>query len=226
VSLRPSLPELTELVADLKRRVRILEANPVAGAGIDFNKTNQFDASGADAEYLYIKVNGTVPVVIDGVDYAYYLINTGTPGALLTVQDGDGLVGFVQDGNGSPGTEFTPGTDWGAKEDASGDEIIGFGIVSNSPNHGSTVIRSTTGQTEIFNDDLGILLASDGTDINNISVKVDVGGWSFLVQNGQVVTRNGSHIVTAIVSDQLFRVDADGSIHGKASVGAITWDLT
>jgi hypothetical protein len=51
VSSRPSLPDLAELVADLKQRVRILEANP-SGSGI------LFDTDPQSGDWLEITATG------------------------------------------------------------------------------------------------------------------------------------------------------------------------
>lgn len=173
------------------------------GVGIDFNKTNQFDAAGDDASYLFLKFIGGSPLVAPGGEpggpFSYLNLDTGT-GSQVIKNDGGGMIGLSNTGDGAAyGGEAMFGGE--GKMNSDGDTI--FGIFISNDGLGGQYFRSTAGKTEIYNAGDGITIVSPGADINDMAIKNLVEGASFYVANSQDVTRDPTtHAITAITYNE------------------------
>jgi hypothetical protein len=184
-------------------------ADPIpggGGTGIDFNKTNEFDATGTEASYFDIYMTGPDPgLVIGSRTFAFRFRNTGITGDMSIINDGDGVISFENYGYGTPfsyGTGYS--TEYGQTLSTDGKEYIGFLARQDGGSHASPRIRptvligSTSGQTRLYNAEDGILLWSSGADFNGVGIKLTPAGSDFLIQGGETVTRNGTYGITAM----------------------------
>lgn len=130
-------------------------ATATGGAGIDFNKTNDLDASGEFAVYLLTETiagDGTTPNSSVLTAAAYSFVNTGGAGGQELVNDGDDAQALVQNGDGT-------------KVDAITGQTKGQVLLNNGD--GETLI-ATTGAGYLFLHDSGnsgVYVKSDGADV-------------------------------------------------------------
>ena len=209
LKIKPSLPGTDETLSDLSQRVGVLEAvSPPSGSGIDFNKTNDHDGSGGLADYLYMKLIGGTPLDLGGFDYSYFL-ESDQDGTIAEQLNGDGAFLFDNTGNGAVSGFAGFDADYGGKDTTGSDSLIGFGVLNTGD--GALLLRNEGGITVIDNNGDGVYVTSTGQDINFVSIKLDIVGGDFLIQDEQAVTRDGSGVVTAIVpGDSLLRITNEG----------------
>ncbi len=119
---------------DLQKRV-----TNTTGTGIDFNKDNNTDASGADSNYLLVRVVGTGD---DGSGNAIRIENDSDGGLFLLKNNTDGGIQILDDGTG------------GILLHATGS---GFGFSS-----GQLTLLCDGGRINLKNDDGGVVVRSTG----------------------------------------------------------------
>lgn len=171
----------------------------IGGGGIDFNKDNE---------------GGWLTVVANDWNH-----DTPVGKAGIYLQDKSGA-GVNLDGTDAGGG-ITLQTDW------TGTPLFGDGGINIGTNNGVNVISglfalSATSTVNITANGTIQIGNSAGTTPATLLLGSGISGGcavslgptsSFGVQDG------------AVTGVELFRIDPDGHIHGKSSIGAITWDL-
>lgn len=197
-----------DAVGQNRDRVKKLENAFTGGGGIDFNKTNFEDASGTNAGYLYLKLIGGPVLTISGIDYSY-LLEADQDGSIQTILNGDGSINFINTGQGVDTGNAALEMEYGGKATTGGAMLIGLADLN--VGNGANLLRNTEGITVIDNNGDGVYVTSTGQDVNFVAIKLDINGGDFLIQDEQVVTRDGSGVVTAIVpGDSLLRITNEG----------------
>ena len=196
-------PNIPSVLADHQRRIRALEANK-PGGGL------QFDTYPQNGDWFYAETTSS----IDGPTWtairaAFPGMGAGlgwisAPGFLLA-DSGSGITiysKFDEVRIGSSGNDVTVESKYEAR-------LLGEGILISGATNGVTMQATNGG---------GMIVGSDFADL-----QIRVGNGGNLIMG--LLTAGEKVRVNDHLGASLFEVREDGSVHGLASVGAITWDL-